>query len=411
MNFKKIIYFSLFLVLFILVKNFLYRGFVIMRENDEFIYLGFSGIDKIFKDDVEVKVYWQEYKKHELMGIDKEYLLYQNNKKRLISVDSSNKIYDELYDTIPNLSITSTSGKIFKITEFNNNSIPPYIYNTEEKIFAISDIEGDFDKFIQILQRNKVINDSLNWNFQKGHLVLLGDFFDRGDDVTATLWLCYKLEAEAKKAGGQVHFILGNHEQMNLQGNIKYVQPKYKALAQKLNIPYKEFYGKNSELGRWLRSKNSIEIINNILFCHGGISPNFIKNKESIETINKNILKAIEHFDISKEINTNDTFYKYLNMESPLWYRGYFEDWSYYKKSTQSEVDAVCNHYKVQKVIVGHTTVEEIKTHFNGKIIGINVKRHYDNTKNKPSALLIENNKFYAVNELGGKFPIKLGSR
>lgn len=406
MNFKKIIYFSLFLVLFILVKNFLYRGFVIMRENDEFIYLGFSGIDKIFKDDVEVKVYWQEYKKHELMGIDKEYLLYQNNKKRLISVDSSNKIYDELYDTIPNLSITSTSGKIFKITEFNNNSIPPYIYNTEEKIFAISDIEGDFDKFIQILQRNKVINDSLNWNFQKGHLVLLGDFFDRGDDVTATLWLCYKLEAEAKKAGGQVHFILGNHEQMNLQGNIKYVQPKYKALAQKLNIPYKEFYGKNSELGRWLRSKNSIEIINNILFCHGGISPNFIKNKESIETINKNILKAIEHFDISKEVNTNDTFYKYLNMESPLWYRGYFEDWSYYKKSTQSEVDAVCNHYKVQKVIVGHTTVEEIKTHFNGKIIGINVKRHYDNTKNKPSALLIENNKFYAVNELGGKFPI-----
>lgn len=407
MNFKKIIYFSLFLVLFILVKNFLYRGFVIMRENDEFIYLGFSGIDKIFKDDVEVKVYWQEYKKHELMGIDKEYLLYQNNKKRLISVDSSNKIYDELYDTIPNLSITSTSGKIFKITEFNNNSIPPYIYNTEEKIFAISDIEGDFDKFIQILQRNKVINDSLNWNFQKGHLVLLGDFFDRGDDVTATLWLCYKLEAEAKKAGGQVHFILGNHEQMNLQGNIKYVQPKYKALAQKLNIPYKEFYGKNSELGRWLRSKNSIEIINNILFCHGGISPNFIKNKESIETINKNILKAIEHFDISKEINTNDTFYKYLNMESPLWYRGYFEDWSYYKKSTQSEVDAVCNHYKIQKIIVGHTTVEEIKTHFNGKIIGINVKRHYDNTKNKPSALLIENNKFYAVNELGGKFPIK----
>lgn len=406
MNFKKIIYFSLFLVLFILVKSFLYRGFVIMRENDEFIYLGFSGIDKIFKNDVEVKVYWQEYKKHELMGIDKEYLLYQNNKKRLISVDSSNKIYDELYDTIPNLSITSTSGKIFKITEFNNNSIPPYIYNTEEKIFAISDIEGDFDKFIQILQRNKVINDSLNWNFQKGHLVLLGDFFDRGDDVTATLWLCYKLEAEAKKAGGQVHFILGNHEQMNLQGNIKYVQPKYKALAQKLNIPYKEFYGKNSELGRWLRSKNSIEIINNILFCHGGISPNFIKNKESIETINKNILKAIEHFDISKEINTNDTFYKYLNMESPLWYRGYFEDWSYYKKSTQSEVDAVCNHYKVQKVIVGHTTVEEIKTHFNGKIIGINVKRHYDNTKNKPSALLIENNKFYAVNELGGKFPI-----
>ena len=194
---------------------------------------------------------------------------------------------------------------------------------------------------------------------------------------------------------------------MNLQGNIKYVQPKYKALAQKLNIPYKEFYWKNSELGRWLRSKNSIEIINNMLFCHGGISANFIKNKESIETTNKNILKAIEHFDISKEINKEDTFYKYLNMESPLWYRGYYEGWSDYKQATQSEVDAVCNFYKVQKIIVGHTIVEEIKTHFNGKVIGIDVTRHYDNKKNKPSALLIENEKFYSVNELGQKFPIK----
>lgn len=404
---KKIIYFSLFIFLFLFVNEFLYNGFVRMRENDEFIYFGFSGIDEMFKKEGEIKVYWKEYKKHELMGTDKQYLLYQNNKKRIISVDSLNNISDKLHDSISALSITSSSGKTFIINEFNNNRMPSYIYNTEGNIFAISDIEGDFDKFIQILQRNKVINDSLNWNFGKGHLVLLGDFFDRGNDVTSTLWLCYKLETEAKKFGGQVHFILGNHEQMNLQGNIKYVQPKYKALAQKLNIPYKEFYWKNSELGRWLRSKNSIEIINNILFCHGGISANFIKNKESIETTNKNILKAIEHFDISKEINKDDTLYKYLNMESPLWYRGYFEDWSDYKQATQSEVDAVCNFYKVQKIIVGHTIVEEIKTHFNGKVIGIDVIRHYDNKKNKPSALLIENEKFYSVNELGQKFPIK----
>ena len=404
---KKIIYFSLFIFLFLFVNEFLYNGFVRMRENDEFIYFGFSGIDEMFKKEGEIKVYWKEYKKHELMGTDKQYLLYQNNKKRIISVDSLNNISDKLHDSISDLSITSSSGKTFIINEFNNNRMPSYIYNTEGNIFAISDIEGDFDKFIQILQRNKVINDSLNWNFGKGHLVLLGDFFDRGNDVTSTLWLCYKLETEAKKFGGQVHFILGNHEQMNLQGNIKYVQPKYKALAQKLNIPYKEFYWKNSELGRWLRSKNSIEIINNILFCHGGISANFIKNKESIETTNKNILKAIEHFDISKEINKDDTLYKYLNMESPLWYRGYFEDWSDYKQATQSEVDSVCNFYKVQKIIVGHTIVEEIKTHFNGKVIGIDVTRHYDNKKNKPSALLIENNKYFAVDELGRKFLIK----
>lgn len=184
---KKIIYFSLFIFIFLFVNEFLYNGFVRMRENDDFVYYGFSGIDELFKKEGEIKVFWKEYKKHELMGTDKEYLLYQNNKKRIISVDSLNNISDKLHDSVSELSITSSSGKTFIINEFSDNSIPRYIYNTEENIFAISDIEGDFDKFIQILQRNKVINDSLNWDFGKGHLVFLGDFFDRGDDVTSTL--------------------------------------------------------------------------------------------------------------------------------------------------------------------------------------------------------------------------------
>lgn len=404
-NTKKTIYFILFLFSLLLIKDFLYNGFMRIRENDDFIYYGFSGIDELFKKEGRLEIYWKEHIKYELMGIDDEYLLYENNKKRLISVDSKNNISDKLFNSISELTITSSTNKTFKILELINIQTPPYKYETSENIFSVSDIEGDFDKFIQILNRNNVINDSLNWSFGKGHLVLLGDYFDRGDDVTATLWLCYKLETEAKKAGGTVHFILGNHEQMNLQGNIKYVQPKYKALAQKLKIPYKEFYGKNSEIGRWLRSKNSIEMINDILFCHGGISANFIKNKETIQTTNQNILKAIENIDISN--NKESVLYKYINMESPLWYRGYFEEWNDYKKATQTEVDAVCNYYNVKKIIVGHTIVNEIKTHYNGKVINIDVSRHYDNSKNKPSALLIENNKFIAVNELGRKFEIK----
>ena len=190
--------------------------------------------------------------------------------------------------------ISANSNKKFKVSILDSNKVKPSAYNTSEKIFAISDIEGDFDKFIQLLQRNNIIKNNLEWNFGKGHLVLLGDYFDRGDDVTAVLWLCYKLEQEAEKQGGKVHFMLGNHEQMNLQGSVKYVQGKYQALAQKLNIPYKELYGKNSELGRWLRTKNAIIKINNLLFTHGGISPNFIKLHETIEITNQNTLKAID---------------------------------------------------------------------------------------------------------------------
>ncbi len=401
---KKAICVIFFVVVLIFLKEFLYDGFLRINETDGFVYYGFSGLDEWFKQDGEIKIYYNEFLKYNLDGIDKSYLLYQKDKIRIISVDSLNRIFDESIDYISDLTITSTSGKSFKIQEFNNNIIPESVYKTEEKIFVISDIEGDFDKFIQILKRNNVINDNLNWDFGKGHLVLLGDFFDRGDDVTATIWFCYKLETEALKAGGVVHFILGNHEQMNLQGNIKYVQPKYRALAQAIKMPYKELYGTNSELGRWLRSKNSIEIINNILFCHGGISANFIKNKESIASTNKNILKAINTVSYK---NKDDSLYKYLNMESPLWYRGYFQDWGSYKKATQSDIDAICKYYNVQKIIVGHTIVDEIRTHYKGRVIGIDVARYNDNKKNKPSALLIDNNDFFVLDELGRRYFLK----
>ncbi|MDO4727695.1 MAG: hypothetical protein Q4B43_01690 [Bacteroidota bacterium] len=200
------------MVIALLAKEFVYQGFIKVREKDDFVYYGFSGIDEWFKKDGKVKVYWKKYLKHELMGTDGEYLLYQNNKKRCIAVDTRNRITDNWHDSISKLSITSTFGKKFEIQGFNSNNTLPSRYTTTEKIFSISDIEGDFDKFVQILQRNNVIDHALNWAFGKGHLVLLGDFMGRGNDVTATLWLCYKLETEAQQVGGQVHFILGNHE-------------------------------------------------------------------------------------------------------------------------------------------------------------------------------------------------------
>ena len=41
-------------------------------------------------------------------------------------------------------------------------------------------------------------------------------------------WLMYKLEQEAWEAGGVMTFMLGNHEEMVLRGNLKYTRSKYK---------------------------------------------------------------------------------------------------------------------------------------------------------------------------------------
>lgn len=89
--------------------------------------------------------------------------------------------------------------------------------------------------------------------------MLVGDFFDRGLNITECLWLIYKLEKEAEKQGGKVHFILGNHEMMNLKSELRYVRDKYHENADTLKLDYKKWYANNTELGRWLRTKMALK--------------------------------------------------------------------------------------------------------------------------------------------------------
>jgi hypothetical protein len=105
-----------------------------------------------------------------------------------------------------------------------------------------------------------------------GHLVLVGDFVDRGTMVTEVLWLIYSLESQAEAAGGKVHYILGNHEIMNMNGDHHYVHPRYKAHADSMHISYLKLFSQQSELGRWFATKNVTERIGNVLFAHAGFS-------------------------------------------------------------------------------------------------------------------------------------------
>lgn len=87
----------------------------------------------------------------------------------------------------------------------------------------------------------------VSWNIWKEQLVVIGDVFDRGKDVLPIYWLLYKLEKEAADAGGQLVFLLGNHEGMVLAGDLRYVKSKYLHLADTLHIPYQELWNKQTE--------------------------------------------------------------------------------------------------------------------------------------------------------------------
>ena len=96
---------------------------------------------------------------------------------------------------------------------------------------------------------------------------------DRGPSTTQVLWLIYQLEQAARAQGGTVHYILGNHEIKNLQGNFQAADKKYQFVATVLGKQQIDLYGEKSLLGRWLASKNSAELINGHLFVHGGLHP------------------------------------------------------------------------------------------------------------------------------------------
>ncbi|WP_369676607.1 hypothetical protein, partial [Enterococcus faecium] len=91
---------------------------------------------------------------------------------------------------------------------------------------------------------------------------------------------------QALRVGWQVHLLLGNHEVMTLNGDLRYLNPKYEYTANTLNIPYDELFSKESILGNWIRSKPVLVKINNMLFTHGGFHPSLAKEKRTLSEIN-----------------------------------------------------------------------------------------------------------------------------
>lgn len=158
-------------------------------------------------------------------------------------------------------------------------------------------------------------------------------------------------------------------------------------------MDYEKWYCKNSELGKWLRTKNGAEKIGNLLFVHAGIRKDFPENY-SLQQINDNIRNTIDkNFDKGKQ--KEDIF---IGNESPIWYRGISTE-----KEAQKDIDKTLERFKSDKMIVGHTIVDKIKYLYNGKVIDIDLEHKQNSDKGKMYALWIENNNFFSVDNNGIK--------
>ncbi len=259
-------------------------------------------------------------------------------------------------------------------------------FNKVKKIAALSDIHGQYDLAIKILKNNKIIDKKLNWNFGKGHLVIVGDIFDRGDKVNEMLWLIYKLEIQAKKKGGRVHFLLGNHEYMVLHKDLRYINDKYKVSSELLHLQYDELYGNKTVIGRWLRSKSTIIKINDYVFVHGGVSEDFIAaNDFNFEKINHIMRNSIDR--TKQEMKATNFYDIYYGKKSLIWYRGYFKD-----NLSEDDISKILKLVDTDHIVVGHCSNEEVVQLYHNKIFGV------DSSIKKGKygeILLIKNNRFF----------------
>ncbi|WP_378179521.1 ankyrin repeat domain-containing protein [Aquimarina sp. SS2-1] len=340
------------------------------------------------------------------LSVDGPYVFYKNDSIQSITVEENNSLFEIKKRYIPNkkqsikVTVDNNDKEQFTVQLQETLDIPKTSYTEPEKLAAISDIEGNFYALKKFLVGSGVMNTHYEWIFGKGHLVLVGDFFDRGKNVTQSLWLLYDLERQAKENGGMVHFIIGNHEMMNLSGDNRYVKTKYKDLALSLDMTTKMLYGENTELGRWLRTKNSVEKIGNTVYVHGGLSKRLADENFSLQEIND--LSRTYYGASNKEIAKNNRAKGVFSANAgPLWYRGYFTD-----DLPQSELDYITTYYDSDHIVVGHTPVKSIQQMYNNKVIAIDLKHPKSIKKGLVYGLLKQENIFYIINELGEMHPL-----
>ncbi len=305
-------------------------------------------------------------------------------------------------DTVTFNGLCQDSGAVYTIPIAHRDERPCEIDNIS-RIFAVSDIHGEYEAFYDILAEGGVIDAGGHWAWGEGHLVVNGDVFDRGDGVTECLWLIYRLQQEARRAGGDVHFVLGNHELMVLRGDNRYVHERYlDGIARKSRIRHEDLYGEDMVLGRWLRTLPTAIRLNNVLFVHAGISPELLGYDLSIADLNR---AAREGLDLSSAKVTFGDRVKFLfGGKGPFWYRGFhYAMEGRYPQATDDGIDSIMQYYGVEDIVVGHTGVHHVVSLFGGKVFAIDVDLEELGTL---EGLLWQDGKFYRVKGTGELEPL-----
>lgn len=325
-------------------------------------------------------------------GADGPYLFYnEDGSVRLVSIGQEGNILDTVFVSgLPgdfSVRVKGQSGKYAFDVPVVRKCRPQWNYRQARRTFIMSDIHGKMDIAVELLIRNGVVDKGLRWSFGRNHLVVIGDVFDRGEDVTQILWLLYKLETEAEKAGGRMSFLLGNHEPMVLAGDLRYTEKKYLDVADTLGLTVPALYGSNTELGRWLATRNTIEKAGRNIFVHAGLGPEMPGLGLTIPEINLAVSSGL--FKDRAQRYADPVLKTLYTNPGPLWYRGLVLDEEMYNPAEPSELEAVLDYFDAERIFVGHTEMDDITVLWGGRVIAVNVDYEENLRSGRSMAVLL----------------------
>jgi hypothetical protein len=273
------------------------------------------------------------------------------------------------------------------------------------RIVAVGDLHGDFSAWRDILRSARLIDDRGHWTGGETILIQTGDAVDRGPNSLEIIEDLMRLQKEAARAHGQVIAMVGNHEAMNLTGDLRYVSAAdYAGFADSRSASRREnVYNSNKiaietayrekdpqmsgdaikkawletfplgriehqiawsdqgDIGRWVVKNPVVVLLDGTLFVHGGISPSYVDLP--VAEINTRAAAALTARNADPTAITNDE-------QGPLWYRGLAQPVTSANGETrvartpaeiqpagEDQVNALLSAYGARRIVIGHTPI------------------------------------------------------
>jgi hypothetical protein len=311
-------------------------------------------------------------------------------------------------------------------------------------------VHGAYAELVAVLREAAVIDESLRWRGGGTHLVSLGDLVDRGAESRKVLDLLMRLELEARDAGGAVHVVLGNHEVMNIAGDLRYVsEAEYAAFAgadddalreaawrrvlerdpEALRagfdeahpagwFAHRQAFSPDGLYGGWLLTRPFLLVIDDVAFAHGGL-PALVARvglEETNRTLHAQLAAYLQSWQAiesalspARPIGFPDRvpavtgrvteeaaqslhamqLAEVFTTDGPTWYRGQALCNPY---AEAENLDAALRALGVSRLVVGHSVspTGRAQSRFDGRVILLDAGMLKSVYRGSPAALVIE---------------------